>query len=804
MIIRQLKLQNYKQYTSLDLTFEEGLVGIIGRNGAGKSTIFEAVLYCLFGRETHQGAKNFSRSTYAADQSATVGLKLSFLIGETEYEVQRSFRGKALTAYADLYRNGQHIATGVSVVNQELVRILGLDAEAFRRSVFSGQKELSELSGATGEERKRLVRRMMGFDTLDTALQVLRSDINALKNQIEGQSSTLLSDTHVIQLTEELNQQKMLLEEHRTAAEAANKKLQQLKTEGEVISGEFKLQKALFDRYIDLDKQKSGQDARKNELATSLEALRKHLAQLEERKARLDLKKPEFEHYLSEKQRLSVMEAEKDRFTNRNMALQKMEAARQNITDTEARIAEMNEAIKAADGIKAALEQVAKLIGELETRLRECSELILPLQKDVAATEGLIRDRRERLRSLAALGAGSECPTCLQPLLDNYARAVSELEQELNRLQEGEQDTRKIRIDELTAEQKKLTGEINDRRKEESGLNEELSGLREKWRQLRREEEYVVQQRNIIVAEQEILSRIGEVHYDKNAHEALRAWLGAHEKESVSYQSEDSYLKNEIPKTNSQITQTAGSISHADDNISRLIREAEALQFDDTRYQAASKAFGDFHNRFSEQSEQVAALEKSVMEAQAAADHRHSQLENNERIRQKIAERTEEIDLLRKLEKHLTDFRTEILERVSPVISRVAGELFNRITRGRYEGIEVNDSFEFSISDNGRMYPVSRFSGGEIDLANFCLRIAITRAIIELSGAGHRLEFLAFDEIFGSQDEDRRMEIMNALALLKEQFPQIYIISHIESLRDYFPHLLEVQSSSTGSTAVWR
>jgi len=116
----------------------------------------------------------------------------------------------------------------------------------------------------------------------------------------------------------------------------------------------------------------------------------------------------------------------------------------------------------------------------------------------------------------------------------------------------------------------------------------------------------------------------------------------------------------------------------------------------------------------------------------------------------------------------------------------------------------VNDSFEFSISDNGKMYPISRFSGGEIDLANFCLRIAVTRAIIELSGAGHRLEFLAFDEIFGSQDEDRRMEIMNALSLLKEQFPQIYIISHIESLRDYFPYLLEVQSSATGSTAVWR
>ena len=188
MIIRQLTLRNYKQYTSLDLVFEEGLVGIIGRNGAGKSTIFEAILYCLFGYE-QSGAKNFVRSTYASDDAAPVELKLSFLIGQTEYEVQRSLRGRTPTAYASLYRNGQQLATGVSVVNQELVRILGLDAEAFRRSVFSGQKELSELSGAKGEERKKLVRRMMGFDTLDTAQQVLRTDINALKTRLKGRAA---------------------------------------------------------------------------------------------------------------------------------------------------------------------------------------------------------------------------------------------------------------------------------------------------------------------------------------------------------------------------------------------------------------------------------------------------------------------------------------------------------------------------------------------------------------------------------------------------------------------------------------
>jgi exonuclease SbcC len=804
MIIRQLTLRNYKQYTSLNLVFEEGLVGIIGRNGAGKSTIFEAVLYCLFGKETQQGTKNFARSTYAADETAPVELKLSFLIGQMEYEVQRSFRGRTLTAYADLYRNGQQIATGVSVVNQELVRILGLDAEAFRRSVFSGQKELAELSNTNGEERKKLVRRMMGFDTLDTAQQVLRSDINALKNQIEGQSSTLLSDAEVTQLTGELTQQKSLSETRRTAAEEAARQLQLLKTEGDVISAEFQRQKTLYDQFNDLEKQKSGQEARKKELTISLEALRTHRSQLEQRKIALDVKKPEFEQFLAERQRLSVMELENERFTNSNMILQKMETARKNISNAEVRIAEMKEAITAADAVSAGLKQVAALIAELETQLRVCSESILPLQKEVAGTEGLIRDRKERLKSLTALGVGGQCPTCLQPLLDNYARAVSELERELDKLQEGEQQIRKKRIEELAAEQKTLTEAISKKRQEETALNQDIARLRETWRQMRQEEENVVKQNNILVAEQEILSKIGEVHYDRSAHEALRAWVSAHEKESVNYQSEERYLTSEFPKTDIQISQTAENIRLAGEHISRLTQETAGLQFDQGRYQLASKAFDEFRGRFADLSERTAALGKEAVEAQAAADNTLGRLENNERIRQKIAARMEELDLLRRLDKHLTEFRTEILEKVSPAISRVAGELFNRITRGKYEGIEVSDSFEFSISDNGKMYPITRFSGGEIDLANFCLRIAITRAIIELSGAGHRLEFLAFDEIFGSQDEDRRMEIMNALALLREQFPQIYIISHIESLRDYFPHLLEVQSSATGSTAVWR
>lgn len=46
--------------------------------------------------------------------------------------------------------------------------------------------------------------------------------------------------------------------------------------------------------------------------------------------------------------------------------------------------------------------------------------------------------------------------------------------------------------------------------------------------------------------------------------------------------------------------------------------------------------------------------------------------------------------------------------------------------------------------------------------------------------------------------------MMLALNYLQEQFRQIYIVSHIESLKDFFPHLLEVQLAEEGSTAIWR
>lgn len=144
-----------------------------------------------------------------------------------------------------------------------------------------------------------------------------------------------------------------------------------------------------------------------------------------------------------------------------------------------------------------------------------------------------------------------------------------------------------------------------------------------------------------------------------------------------------------------------------------------------------------------------------------------------------------------KLKAIMSEFKTHINARVTPRIGEVSSEMYSRITRGKYQHIEVSPEFDFYIYDNGERYPIERFSGGEIDLANLVLRIAISKTLGELSGGGN-IGFLAFDEVFGSQDEERRIQIMEAFHTISESYRQIFLISHETEIKEMFERVVEL------------
>ena len=78
--------------------------------------------------------------------------------------------------------------------------------------------------------------------------------------------------------------------------------------------------------------------------------------------------------------------------------------------------------------------------------------------------------------------------------------------------------------------------------------------------------------------------------------------------------------------------------------------------------------------------------------------------------------------------------------------------------------------------------PKPVISGGEEDLANLVLRLAISEMIAER--AGQAFSLLILDEVFGSLDEARRHNVVDLLRRLQDRFEQVILITHIDSVRD--------------------
>ena len=140
------------------------------------------------------------------------------------------------------------------------------------------------------------------------------------------------------------------------------------------------------------------------------------------------------------------------------------------------------------------------------------------------------------------------------------------------------------------------------------------------------------------------------------------------------------------------------------------------------------------------------------------------------------------------LDRALTDLRTELNATLRPDLSELASGFLRDLTNGRYTDLELDEDYGATLLDDGD--PKAVISGGEEDVANLALRLAISQMIAER--AGQPLSLLILDEIFGSLDEDRRAAVVDLLRSLADRFPQVILITHIDSVREGFDRVVRV------------
>ena len=189
-MIKFIELTRWKTHEHTRIEFSKGTNLIVGRMGAGKSSIMDAISYALFGtfpalQKGRLATKDIIRKGAGKGSAAIV--KLGFSSGDDEYVVTREISGSHSSA--KLEKNGKYMQSQPVKVTEEIENIIKVDYESFARVVYSEQNGLEYFLGLRAAERKRQLDSMLGLDRFAAA----RDNAGTLASRIEGEAESLES-----------------------------------------------------------------------------------------------------------------------------------------------------------------------------------------------------------------------------------------------------------------------------------------------------------------------------------------------------------------------------------------------------------------------------------------------------------------------------------------------------------------------------------------------------------------------------------------------------------------------------------
>lgn len=188
-MIERVKLQNFVSHADTDLPLGDGVTVFVGRNGAGKSSVIDAITYAMYGEHTRGANENLvKRGAPAASAS------VEFDIGGREYLVERKLNRKGQMEGSVLKEKtdggmkqlaaGERKQFGEST-SKEVEKVLGLDYDRMKVAAIVQQGELDSIVvDFSPKQFKELVNSLIGIDQLEIAYQNMLGVTNSFRSYI--------------------------------------------------------------------------------------------------------------------------------------------------------------------------------------------------------------------------------------------------------------------------------------------------------------------------------------------------------------------------------------------------------------------------------------------------------------------------------------------------------------------------------------------------------------------------------------------------------------------------------------------
>jgi len=852
MIPVQLSMEGFLSYqepVEIDFTGFD-LACITGENGAGKSSILDAITWVLFGR-----ARRHDESLINLNSKKAV-VSLVFDYEKNQYKVSRvNPRGdtKHLEFFIlkDQDDNGKSewlplTERTIRETDQKITDILRLDYESFVNASFFLQGEADLFTQQNPASRKRILSQILGLEIWEEYRKRTGSKRKNAENEInrlDGRLSEIVKE-----LGEEKDRKSQLkdLEKELTGAQKSRKDAEKQLKDLQAVLTSLSNQKKMI-QVLETQVEKIAQDI------SGLEE-KINIRKGEQQEYEVIIKKADEinqEHKAWQKARESLAEWEKiaEKFRESEIKRQEpllqiaAEKARllQEKASLETQFTEMKAELDKIPDLLRTLEGKKEVIKEAEDHLitreekTKALEIARQNQADARAENPLLfqdmKDLEKRIQDLEA-AEGALCPLCGQELSGSDRTAlIKSLKKEgkdlgdryrdnQTTLKEAEQVVKdlQLQITELSLAENSLRVNSQDADR----INNQISSLEDKrssWDKTKikalhkiekklKEEDYAEKAREQLKTLNAELKKIG---YDADEHDRVRELTN----QGVLIQDQKAVLD----KAEAALKPLAREINELIDQKALDEKELEKLQAEydqgQQNLQLAEENAPDtktLENQILDLKEAEKVLERRVGAAQQKVAVLETQKIRKEELDSQRQELSGAVKLYRQLEGAFgkDGVPALLIEQALPNIEAKANQILDRLSGGgmsirfltqrEYKESsrdDLKETLDIQIRDQSGFRDYELYSGGESFRINFAIRLALSHVLARRAGA--RLQTLVIDEGFGSQDMVGRQRLIEAINLIQDDFEKILVITHVEQIKDAFSTQLLVEKTPLGS-----
>lgn len=852
----------YKDETIID--FEKlnmsGLFLVTGQTGAGKTTIFDAIAYALYGiMSGGMREKGTVRSDFA-DADTKTYVQLYMRHKNQQYHILRNpeyLRPKKRKSGENAFTKEKEnavltmpdgsIIAGNQDVTDKVKEILQMDGKQFCQISMIAQGEFAKLLFASSAEKNAIFRELFGtgvYEKVQSELKrrsaVLYDEYKQFKNKMEEDVRILslqdeewksLTETEAMDFVRIKKWLHIRMEEERLREQ--HKKREEENAEKEVLSLQKELEalRQLNARFVEL----AGAVKRVDELEKKADAREEQKRNIVlARKAR-ELKTQEQLLCAKERDMTELSEQIKINMTEVSDNKKKAEMLKKTVGHKE----EIKIAFKIADQFaeqKELWNRTENALAEVRKKLQNARLNYERAQKLAHEKKHLYEQADVRYKK-AVIGIaarlvkeGEPCPVCgslehpqVAPISENVPdeKQLEIWKQEAERAMENEKQMYERAVF-LVNEENGYIGKIEE-------VRAELADLEEKIQEADREVIAYVQSHT----EKEFEKECSEyLELDTLIVERVRQLSQSEillQEKQKEFEEENSLFEKKVRQSGFEDRLAFERSVLSDDSLEQLEQEYEDAQ----REYVAAKEVKEHLEQALQGLEPAdeSALRERFVEKQRIRDYCRSEAEESrllikqmehslnglEKNGKQVEKIQEEYGVVKDLDdlangnnaKRLV-FEQFVLAGYFEKILRAANLRLTKMTDGRYELLRSRqvsdgrrkDNLEIMVMDyyTGRQRSVKTLSGGETFKASLALALGMSDCI-QAENGGMEVETLFIDEGFGALDEESLEQACDTLMMLAGRNRMVGIISHVAQLRERIENQIIVEKHNNGSRA---